>query len=175
MRKKVIDVDLMFKKLQKNTDEMVSGKFTKYVVDYKIEDEDHIKVVSNVGKSRIVKNTSSNIAKINQVIVKNKIDIANKIDSYEKNNNERLFVLLFNLLFLGVSGIFIPFSFFTGKIFFFIIAVILFGITVIATSVIAFDYYILVREIQNLKKITGYKKGNEFKLPEFNLSKVKSH
>ena len=57
----------------------------------------------------------------------------------------------------------------------FLLAVLLFGVTVIATSVIAFDYYILVREIQNLKKITGYKKENEFKLPEFNLSKVKSH
>ena len=70
---------------------------------------------------------------------------------------------------------FIPFSFFTGQIFLFLLAVILFAIVVIATSVIAVDYYILVCEIQNLKNITGYKKEREFKLPEFNISKVKSH
>ena len=170
MGKKVIDIKTMFKKLQS---EAIQGKFTRYVVDYKIED-DHIRVMSNVGKSRIVKNTHSNINKLNHAIIKNKIDIANKIDEYEANNNERLVVLLFNLLFLFVSGAFIPISFFTGKIFLFLMAVMLFGIVVIATNVIAFDYYILVKEIQNLKNITGYKKEREFKLPEFNLSKVKS-
>ena len=170
MGKKVIDIKTMFKKLQS---EAIQGKFTRYVVDYKIED-DHIRVMSNVGKSRIVKNTHSNINKLNHAIIKNKIDIANKIDEYEANNNERLVVLLFNLLFLFVSGVFIPISFFTGKIFLFLMAVMLFGIVVIATNVIAFDYYILVKEIQNLKNITGYKKEREFKLPEFNLSKVKS-
>ena len=170
MGKKVIDIKTMFKKLQS---EAIQGKFTRYVVDYKIED-DHIRVMSNVGKSRIVKNTNSNINKLNHAIIKNKIDIANKIDEYEANNNERLVVLLFNLLFLFVSGAFIPISFFTGKIFLFLMAVMLFGIVVIATNVIAFDYYILVKEIQNLKNITGYKKEREFKLPEFNLSKVKS-
>ena len=170
MEKKVIDIKTMFKKLQS---EAIQGKFTRYVVDYKIED-DHIRVMSNVGKSRIVKNTHSNINKLNHAIIKNKIDIANKIDEYEANNNERLVVLLFNLLFLFVSGAFSPISFFTGKIFLFLMAVMLFGIVVIATNVIAFDYYILVKEIQNLKNITGYKKEREFKLPEFNLSKVKS-
>ena len=93
MGKKVIDIKTMFKKLQS---EAIQGKFTRYVVDYKIED-DHIRVMSNVGKSRIVKNTHSNINKLNHAIIKNKIDIANKIDEYEANNNERLVVLLFNL------------------------------------------------------------------------------
>ena len=174
MKEKVIAIKSTFKKLQNNKDEAIKSRFTKYVVDYKFED-DHIRVFSNTGKSRVVKNTHTNLSKINHAIIKNKIDIANKIDSYEENNKERLIVLLFNLCFLGLSGMFIPFSFFTGQIFLFLLAVILFAIVVIATSVIAVDYYILVCEIQNLKNITGYKKEREFKLPEFNISKVKSH
>lgn len=174
MKKKVIDVKTMFKKLQNNADNAIKGRFTKYVVDYRVED-DRIRVISNTGKSRVVKNTHTNLNKINHAIIKNKIDIANKIDGYEDTNTERLLVLLINILVLGISGMFIPISFFTGKIFLFLLAVIIFGIIIIATSVIAFDYYILVKEIQNLKKITGYKKENEFKLPEFNISKVKSH
>lgn len=174
VRKKVTDIKTMFKKLQNNRDEAIKGRFTKYVVDYAIEG-DRVRVISNTGKSRLVKKTHTNLNKINHAIIKNKIDIANKIDNYEDTNKERLIVLLFNIMFLCVAGVFIPFSFFTGKIFFFLLAVLLFAMTVIATSVIAIDYYILALEIQNLKRITGYKKENEFKLPEFNLSKVKSH
>ena len=174
MGKKVVSTNKMFKKLQTDTDKFFKSKFTKYVVDYKVEDE-NIRVISNVGKTRLVKNTRSNISKINQAIIKNKIAIANKIDDYENTFMERLLVLLFNICLLGVAGVFIPFSFFTGKYLFFLLSVIVFSLCVLATSVIGTDYYVLAKEIQNLKKITGYKKENEFKLPEFNIDKIKSH
>lgn len=174
MGKKVIKADKMLKKLQTDNDKIFKSKFTKYVVDYKIED-DNIRVISNVGKSRLVKNSRSNISKINQVIVRNKIAIANKIDEYEESFMERLIVILFNICLLGICGIFVPFSFFTGKYLFFLLSVVVFSLCVLATTIISFDYYVLAKEIQNLKKITGYKKENEFKLPEFNIDKIKSH
>lgn len=153
---------------------MFSNHFTKYVVDYKIEDK-HIKILSNTGDYRLVKNTRNNISKLNQAIVKNKVEIAKKIDSYEEHSNERLFVLIINILIIMGCGFIVPFAFFTGFYLFFLLSILAFSISVITTSISGFNYYILVKEIQSLKKITGYKKDLEFKFPHFNVKSIKSH
>ncbi len=146
--------------------------FTKYVVDYKIEG-DNIRIFSNVGKSRVVKNTRPNQVRINQTIIRSKIDIANKIDNYEKTSTERLLVLLVNAFFLGISGCLVPLTFFIGNYILFALSICLFSFSTLCTSVITLSYYILVQEVNNLKKLTGYKKAMEFKLPD--LSQMKSH
>lgn len=165
-----------FNKVLKDLDKKKKGylyhKFTKYIVDYKIEG-DKIRVYSNIGKSRIVKNTRPNQVKINQTIIKNKIDIANKIDEYEANSKERALVLLFNSSLIIASGGMIPLTFFIGNYFLFIISILIFSIASLATSIIALNYYILISEIKNLKNITGYKKEMEFKLPHIDLSQIK--
>lgn len=175
MRKKdsVLDLKKMFSDLEKKKKGFLYHKFTKYIVDYKIE-ENNIKVYSNTGKYRTVKNTRTNMSKINQAIIKNKIEIANKIDDYEKNGKERLTVLLINICLLGGAGMLVPLTFFIGNYLLFLLSICLFSISVITTSIISIDYYILVKEIQNLKNITGYKKEMEFKLPHIDLSSIKN-
>lgn len=166
-----------FNKVLKDLDKKKKGylyhKFTKYIVDYKIED-DKIRVYSNIGKSRIVKNTRPNQVKLNQTIIRNKIDIANKIDEYEANSKERVLVLLFNSSLLIASGGMIPLTFFIGNYFLFLISILVFSIASLATSIIALNYYVLISEIKNLKNLTGYKKEMEFKLPHIDLSQIKS-
>lgn len=160
--------------LETKRKKIFNNHFTKYVIDYKIEDK-HIKIISNTGEYRVVKNTRNNISKINQTIVKNKVEIAKKIDSYEEHSNERLFVLLVNILIIMGCGVIVPFAFFTGFYLFFLLSILAFSISVITTSISGFNYYILVKEIQELKKLTGYKKESEFKLPHFNVKSIKSH
>lgn len=167
--KKIVDIIEVFGILE-NTNNYF---FNKYVVDYKIEG-DNVKVISNTGKYRSVKNTKSNLSKINHKIIKNKIEIAKKIDEYENSSYERLIVLLVNILLVVSCGILIPLSFFTGIYAFFLLSTLSFSISVITTLSSGFDYYILVKEIQSLKKITGYKKENEFKLPIINVKYIKS-
>lgn len=148
---------------------VIKRQFTSYIVDYKIEDE-HIRLISSKGTSKLVAYNLENINKVNQVIVRNKIMIAKKIDDYDRQFKERLVVLLMDILILGIAGICVPFAFFTGNYIFFLTAIIVFSLSVITTSVIIFDYYILIKEIQYLKKITGYKRDTEF---SWNL--IKSH
>lgn len=169
----VKDLKNVFIDLEDKKESFFKHHFTKYVVDYKIED-DHIKVISNVGAYRMVKNTKSNITKINRAIVKNKVAIANKIDEYEASSKERLTVLLINIALVGGCGILIPFSFFTGVYAFFLFSLISFSLSVITTCRSGLSYYIIVKEIQNLKAITGYKKEAEFKLPRINVKYSKS-
>lgn len=148
--------------------------FKKYVVDYKIEGE-NIKIIASNGNYRLVKNNKTNIKKINQAIVKNKVEIASRIDDYEAHSNERLTVLIINIVLLLGCGIIVPFSFFTGFYLFFLLSIIAFSLSVVTTSISGFNYYILVKEIQALKKITGYKKDMEFKLPSLDVKYEKSH
>lgn len=169
----LLDFKEALKDLETKKNKYLHHRFTKYIVDYKIEDE-HIKIISNIGNYRIVKNSRSNINKINQAIVKNKIDIANKIDTYEKTNKSRFFLLLFNLGLVSFSGILIPLSFFTGIYLFFLLSILVFSISTIAGSMLTLELYVTVKEIQNLKRITGYKKENEFQLPKINVKLSKS-
>lgn len=148
--------------------------FKKYVVDYKVED-DYIKIISSNGNYRTVKNTKTNERKINQAIVKNKVEIASRIDDYEAHSMERLTVLIINIILLFGCGIIVPFSFFTGYYLFFLLSIIAFSLSVVTTSISGFNYYILVKEIQNLKRVTGYKKNMEFNIPHLDVKYEKSH
>lgn len=152
---------------------VLNHRFKKYVVDYKIED-DHIKIMANNGSYRIVKNNKTNLKKIDQVIVKNKVAIASRIDDYEAHSMERLIVLIINIMLLLGCGIIVPFAFFTGYYLFFLLSIIAFSLSVVTTSISGFNYYILIKEIQSLKKLTGYKKNMEFKLPSLNVKYEKS-
>ncbi len=140
-------------------------RFTKYIVEYKPEG-DNLRIITNFGDSRIVKNTEENQAKLNKIVVKSKLDIASRIDEYESTSQERLTVLIINIMLLGLSGLFVPLTFFTGSYIIFLLSIILFSFLSLAVSVIMIDYFVLVEEISRLKNITGYKMENEFVLPK---------
>ncbi len=167
----------IFKKVLNNIRKKINiflyDKFTKYVIDYKKEGE-YLRIFTNFGDSRIVLNTEENQTKLNQIIVKNKLEIAKKIDEYEKNSQERFFVLILNIMLLGISGIFVPLTFFIGSYIVFILSIFLFSFLSLAVSIITVDYYVLIEEIKNLKNITGYKKENEFNLPKLNIKSLKN-
>ena len=92
---KVLDkVNNLYGVLQSKKTNYLNHNFDKFIVNYELNG-DKIKVYSNVGKYRMIKNTHSNIVKLNRVIVHNKIDISNKIDEYESTNSQRLIVLIF--------------------------------------------------------------------------------
>lgn len=167
-------VQEIFKELELKKNRILNPYFKKYVIDYKIE-EDHIKIIANNGCYRIVKNNKTNLKKIDQAIVKNKVEIASRIDDYETNSVERLTVLLVNIILLLGCGIIVLFSFFTGYYLFFLLSIMAFSLSVVTTSISGFNYYILVKEIQSLKKLTGYKKNMEFKLPSLDVKYEKSH
>ena len=171
-RKKKREIDKVFKSLEQKRNLFFNHRYQKFIVSYEFED-DQIKVYSNIGNYRKVNNTRSNLSKINKAIVKNKIAIINKIDDYEKNFKERLIILLGNLLLVCGTGACIPLSFFTGSYTLLLFACITFSITVVTASVSGIDYYVLAKEIQNLKAITGYKKENEFRLPNINVGSLK--
>lgn len=172
-KKRVFSFGKVLKDLDKKKKGYLYQKFTRYIVDYKLEG-DKIRVYSNIGKSRIIKNTRPNQVKLNQTIIKNKIAIANKIDEYEATSKERVVVILFNSSLLIASGGMIPLTFFIGNYFLFFIAILIFSIASLATSIISLNYYVLISEIKNLKNITGYKKEMEFKLPHIDLSQIKT-
>ena len=69
------------KKIGNRINSFLYSRFTKYVVDYKIEGE-NLRIYTNLGNSRVVKNTKENQKKLNKVIVQNKLRIASKIDEY---------------------------------------------------------------------------------------------
>lgn len=153
---------------------IMNKRFHKYIIDFKVEG-DRIQVISNTGKCRIVKNTKNNITKINNAIIKNKIEIAKKIDLYEMNSRERILVLVLNCLLLFGMGGLIPLTFFMGSYLLFMFSIVLFSLGVLTTTMIGFSYYISLKEIQSLKKITGYKKDTEFQFSNPFEKFLKSH
>lgn len=160
----------MINNLKNKYDAFFLKRYKKYIVDYKIED-DKIKIISSTGDYRVVKKTKSNITKLNKAIVQNKISIQRKIDEYEKNYKERLSVLLINLFAIIGFGTLICLTFFIGNYFLFVMSIILFSLSVVASTLTTFNYLIMVKEITNLKKITGYKTETEFSLEDLKLSK----
>ncbi len=160
------------KKIGNRINSFLYSRFTKYVVDYKIEGE-NLRIYTNLGNSRVVKNTKENQKKLNKVIVQNKLSIASKIDEYERTSEERLIVLIINISLLGIAGVLVPLTFFIGSYIIFILSIFLFSFLSLAVSLITTDYFILVEEIKKLKQITGYKKDMEFNLPKISLKKIK--
>jgi hypothetical protein len=144
-------------------------RYTKYIIDYQIEG-DYIHIYSNLGVSRKVKKNHSNIRKLDKTIIKNKIDIAHKIDEYEDNSRERIMVILTNILLLCGTGAIVPLTLFIGSYPIFLLSIILFSLSVIASSIMGVNLYIKASEIQNLKILTGYKLENEFNVPHYSIS-----
>lgn len=159
-----------FYKVVNSYNNFFNKRYEKYIVDYKIED-DKIKIVSSTGDYRIVKNNKSNITKLNKSVVQNKVNIQRKIDEYENNYKERLVVLLINLLAIIGFGTLICLTFFIGNYYLFIMSIIFFSLGVITTTLTTFNYLVTVKEITNLKKLTGYESESEFSLEDFKLSK----
>ncbi len=158
------------KNIKSNYQSFFNKRYKKYIVDYKIED-DKIKIFSSTGDYRIVKNTKNNITKLNKAVVQNKINIQRKIDEYENNYKERLVVLLVNLFAIIGFGTLVCLTFFIGNYFLFLMSIIFFSLAVITSTLTTFNYLVTVKEITNLKKITGYKSESEFSLEDFKLSK----
>ena len=162
---------IMFKTLEEKVKNYFYHHYGKYAVEYQIEG-DKIKVISNIGLYRYVPNTKSNIKKLDEAILKNKITIAEKIDNYEKTNESRAKMLLFNISMILFSGISIVFAFFSGSYLLFLLSLISFSICTFAASTSGLTYFILVSEIRNLKRATGYKQDLEIEMPKLNTKKI---
>ena len=163
---------VMFQSIEKKVKNYFYHHYNKYAVEYVIEG-DKIKVISNIGLYRYVANTKSNIKKLDEAIKKNRITIEEKIDEYEQTNHVRGYVLLFNMLMIILSAGSIVLSFFAGNYFLFLISVIAFSVCVFASTTTGLTYLILVQEIRNLKRATGYKRDLEIDLPKINTEKIK--
>lgn len=162
---------IMFKTLEEKVKNYFYHHYGKYAVEYHIEG-DKIKVISNIGLYRYVPNTKSNIKKLDEAILKNKITIAEKIDNYEKTNESRAKMLLFNISMILFSGLSIVFAFFSGSYLLFLLSVISFSICTFAASTSGLTYFILVSEIRNLKRATGYKQDLEIEMPKINTKNI---
>jgi hypothetical protein len=164
---------IMFKSLEEKVKNYFYHHYGKYAIEYQIEG-DKIKVISNIGLYRYVPNTKSNIKKLDEAIIKNKITIAEKIDDYEKTNESRAKMLLFNISMILFSGLSVVFAFFSGSYLLFLLSVISFSVCVFAASTSGLTYFILVSEIRNLKRATGYKQELEIEMPKLNTKNIKN-
>ncbi|MBQ7240017.1 MAG: hypothetical protein IJS56_01110 [Bacilli bacterium] len=163
---------IMFKTLEEKVKNYFYHHYGKYAIEYQIEG-DKIKVISNIGLYRYVPNTKSNIKKLDEAIIKNKVTIAEKIDDYERTNESRAKMLLFNISMILFSGLSIVFAFFSGSYLLFLLSVISFSICTFAASTSGLTYFILVSEIRNLKRATGYKQELEIEMPKLNTKNIK--
>ena len=161
----------MFKTLEEKVKNYFYHHYSKYAVEYKIEG-DKIKVISNIGLYRYVPNTKANIKKLDEAIIKNKVTIAEKIDDYEKTNESRAKFLLFNISMVMFSGLSIVLAFFSGSYLLFLLSVISFAFCVFASTTTGLTYFILVSEIRNLKRATGYKQDLEIEMPKLNTKNI---
>ena len=162
---------IMFKTLEEKVKNYFYHHYGKYAVEYQIEG-DKIKVISNIGLYRYVPNTKSNIKRLDEAILKNKITIAEKIDDYERTNESRAKMLLFNISMILFSGLSIVFAFFSGSYILFLLSVISFSICTFAASTSGLTYFILLSEIRNLKRATGYRQELEIEMPKLNTKKI---
>ena len=148
----------------------IQNYYKNYIIDYQILDKDRIKIITTSGKYRIVKNNRKNINKINQVIVKSKVEIARFIDDYTNHFNERLIPFVVAFMIILLSGTVAISTFFIGSYILFVGSILGFAASVIATTVLGFDYVVRLSEVRHLKKKTGYKKEYEIELPQLKVN-----
>ncbi len=141
----------------------------RFIIDYEILD-DKIKVYSTNGEYRFVKKNKTNMNKIDHAIIKNKLAIARQIDDFEATGKARRILLFFNIVCLTASGAMVPFAFFTGDLKMFMISILLFSMMVLTVSSCGMSHILLLGRIRKWKKLTGYKKNNEFELPDFSAT-----
>lgn len=142
----------------------------KYIVDYKVKNN-LVEIYNNQGESAIVKKNRRNIKKIDKQIVECKVKMMQRINEYEKKAKERSIVFAVNSLATILSGCGVVLSFFTGYIPFIYASLIVLSISIIPTLTKAVLYSIDVREISELKRITGYHLNMEFTLPKLKKAK----
>jgi lipopolysaccharide export LptBFGC system permease protein LptF len=159
-------VEDLYQDMLNKKNDYYNHKIDKYVVSYNILDKEHIEVKSNIGRTRVVTNNKANLKRLDQVIIKNKVQIARKIDEYEAESNVRLFVLLINIILLSLSFASVVGSFFIGNYVLLLCSLMLFTVFISLSLMTGSNYYILVKEIRSLKKITGYKEDSEIDIPK---------
>jgi len=142
----------------------------KYIVNYTI-DGDQVKVFNNCGETAVVKKNRRNLKKIDKSVVESKVKIMERINEYERKSKERTAVLAVNILSTMLSGFAVVMSFFTGYIPFMYASLIILGVSLIPTVAKSVLYAIDVREIGELKRITGYRMNMEFTLPKLKKTK----
>lgn len=161
-KKKLVTI----KDLETKRDDYLKHKFTKYVVDYKVED-DKLKVLSNIGNYRYVRNNATNTRKLNRIIVKNKVEIQHRIDNYSNEFGQRFIVFLLNVLLICFAGAFNLLTFFIGSYPLFLLALLTFQLCILTTLFSGLNYYVSIKEIQNLKRAINYKMKDELEFPKF--------
>ena len=156
-KKKVFStIEDLYQDMLNKKNDYYNHKIDKYIVDYSILDEGHIEIKSNIGRKRIVANTDENLKRLNKLIVRSKVDIARKIDAYEKEASTRLVVFTFSLIMIILSFASVVSSFFIGNYILFLVSLLLFGFISSINMVLGMNYYILNKEINSLKKSTHY-------------------
>ncbi len=161
-KKKIVTI----KDLETKRDDYLKHKFTKYVIDYKVED-DKLKVLSNIGNYRYVRNNASNTRKLNRIIVKNKVEIQHRIDNYAEEFSQRFIVFLINILLICFAGAFNILTFFIGSYPLFLLGLATFQLCILTTLFSGLNYYVSIKEIQNLKRAINYKMKDELEFPKF--------
>jgi hypothetical protein len=159
-------VEDMYQDMIDKKNDYYNHKVDKYVIEYNITDDEHIEVKSNIGRTRIVKNTKDNVNKLNRVIVRSKVEIARKIDEYEKESNLRLFILLTSIIMLCISFACVLGSLFMGNYIILIASIFVFASIWTLSLIQGSNLYILIQEIRSLKHLTGYKEDMEIEIPK---------
>lgn len=156
---------LTIKDLETRRDDYLKHRFTKYVIDYKVED-DKLKVLSNIGNYRYVRNNSTNTRKLNRIIVRNKVEIQNRIDNYASEFGERFAVFFINIILICFAGAFNLLTFFVGSYSLFLLGLFTFQLCILTTLFSGLNYYVSIKEIQNLKRAINYKIKDELVFPK---------
>lgn len=159
-------VEDLYQDMINKKNDYYNHRIDKYVVSYNIQNDQYIEVKSNIGRTRKVANNEYNIKRLDQVIVRSKVEIARKIDEYEKESGVRLFILLTSLMMLSLSFLCVIASFFIGNYILLLAALCVFSIIMSLSFIEGSNLYILVKEIKSLKQLTGYKLDNELELPK---------
>ena len=162
-------IEDVYSDMQNKKNDYYNHKIDKYVVSYTIKDKDHIEVMSNIGRTRIVKNNNRNRRKLDQVVVRSKVEIARKIDKYEKDASERLTLLIIHMILLSLSFATVFGALFTGSYYILLFSLLTFSLIITLTANKTYNYYFLVKEIRSLKKVTGYKMDMEMEFPKLKI------
>jgi len=139
-------------KIKLNKINFLNHRFKKYIVKYE-ENKDKIKIYNSNGNYKFVDNTIPNKVKVMEIIKDHKKEIDEKIDLYENNKQDNIFIIISTALLLIVLGCVFEFSFFVGSYMFLILSLISFIITLTLFSINTYKILIFREEIKRLKLI----------------------
>jgi len=159
-------VEDLYQDLFNKDNDYFNHSIDKYLVSYSINDNGLIEVESNIGRKRLVVNDEENIKRLNKLIVKSKIDIARKIDEYEKESSFRFVLIIITSIIIMLSFASVFFTLFIGNIELCLVSLLLFAFISSLNIINGINYYLLIREINSLKKSTHYKENNDVIIDE---------